>query len=133
MARNCIAVGALLAMLAVVAGAFGAHGLEPVLNEQQRTWYDKALFYHFIHSLGLIGIGCSSLAIGPSRTLAASAVAMTLGVFGFSGSLYLLALTPVRWVSALAPIGGSAYIIAWLLLGIAALKASVREPGRRVQ
>jgi uncharacterized membrane protein YgdD (TMEM256/DUF423 family) len=66
------------------------------------------------------------LAIGPSRVLTASAVTMVLGVLGFSGSLYLLALTPLRWVTSLAPIGGTAYIIAWLLLAIAALQASAR-------
>ena len=80
MARYCIAAGALLAMLAVVAGALGAPALQRVMDEQQRAWYDRALFYHFIHSLGLIAIGCASSAIGPSRVLAASAVTMILGV-----------------------------------------------------
>lgn len=123
MARNCIAAGALLAMLAVVAGALGAHALEPLLDEQRRTWYDKAVFYHFIHSIGLIAIGCASPAIGPSRALLASAIAMALGILGFSGTLYLLALTPLRWMVSVTPIGGGAYILAWLLFAAAALRS----------
>jgi uncharacterized membrane protein YgdD (TMEM256/DUF423 family) len=129
MARYCIAAGALLTMLAVVAGALGAHALQPILNEQQRAWYDKAVFYQFIHSLGLIGIGCASTTLGPSRTLLASAVIMALGICAFSGTLYLLAVTSLRWVSVATPVGGVAHIIAWLLLGAAALRAPTNRKG----
>ena len=123
MARYCIAAGALLTMLAVVAGALGAHALQAILDEQQRVWYEKAVFYQFIHSLGLIGIGCASTIIGPSRTLLASAVIMALGICAFSGTLYLLAVTSLSWVSVVTPVGGVAHIIAWLLFGAAALRA----------
>ena len=116
-------------MLAVVAGAVGAHALQPYFDEQQRAWYEKALFYQFVHSLGLIAIGCASPTIGPSRLLVASALAMTLGIFAFSGTLYLLALSPLRWVSVVTPIGGVAQIIAWLLLGTAAIWAPARGEG----
>ena len=116
-------------MLAVVAGALGAHALQPILNEQQRAWYEKAVFYQFIHSLGLIGIGCSSTTLGQSRTLIASAVIMALGICAFSGTLYLLAVTSLRWVSVVTPVGGVAHIIAWLLLGTAALRAPTNRKG----
>src|SRR5215510_10295663 len=104
--------GAVLLALAVVFGAFGAHGLKDRLDAYSMDVYQKAVFYHFIHALGLL-----VLSLTP-RTANMVWVHMLLvaGILIFSGSLYLLAVTGVRTLGAITPLGGLSFIAAWLLL-----------------
>jgi uncharacterized membrane protein YgdD (TMEM256/DUF423 family) len=106
------AIAALLLALAVMLGAFGAHGLKDRLDAYSMDVYQKAVFYHFIHALGLLVVSLSP------RTASLIWVHLLLvaGILIFSGSLYLLALTGVRTLGAITPLGGLSFIAAWLLL-----------------
>jgi len=122
MTRLFIACGAAAAMLAVILGAFGAHGLKARLGAELLTTWQTAVEYHFYHGLGLILVGILALHLPGSPWLRWSGGAMLAGILLFSGSLYLLALTGIRWLGAITPLGGLAFILAWLLLLVAALQ-----------
>ncbi|HEY2713662.1 MAG TPA: DUF423 domain-containing protein [Chthoniobacterales bacterium] len=104
-------LAATLAFLGVALGAFGAHALKTTLatNETTDVW-KTAVLYHFIHALALL-----LLAVLPvTNRLAASF--LVAGIVLFSGSLYLLALTNIRWLGAVTPIGGLCFLAGWLWL-----------------
>jgi uncharacterized membrane protein YgdD (TMEM256/DUF423 family) len=113
---NWTSVASVALALAVMLGAFGAHGLRDRLDAYSMGVYEKAVFYHFIHALGLLMVS-----ILP-RTKASSYVCWLLvaGILLFSGSLYLLAVTGTRMLGAVTPFGGVAFIAAWLLLAYSA-------------
>jgi uncharacterized membrane protein YgdD (TMEM256/DUF423 family) len=114
---NWSLTGAILMALAVGLGAFGAHGLRDRLDAYSMSVYEKAVFYHFIHSLGLLIVSYLPKTGTFSMSAASSVCALLLaGVIIFSGSLYLLAVTGNRWLGAITPIGGVSFIGAWLLL-----------------
>lgn len=120
---NWTVVGSLLMALAVAAGAFGAHGLRSKLDAYSLSVYEKAVFYHFAHALGIlcIAILARTSAIttsGANRT----AGLLLLGIIVFSGSLYTLSLTGIRILGAITPIGGVAFIAGWLLLAYEAAR-----------
>lgn len=109
--------GAILMALAVGLGAFGAHGLKGLLDERQMSVYEKAVFYHFVHALGLLIVSFLPKT-GTFSPFATSWVCGLLlaGIVLFSGSLYLLAVTGARGFGAITPIGGVCFIAAWLAL-----------------
>lgn len=111
--------------LAVMLGAFGAHALKSRLDEYLMGVYEKAVFYHFIHALGMLIVSIMSRTgiIAPSATAPICSLLLG-GILFFSGSLYLLAFTGARFLGAITPIGGVAFISAWLLLAYAAMKGS---------
>lgn len=113
-------IGAVNAMLAVALGAFGAHGLEGKLSEKYMDVWDKATAYQMYHALGIIAIailnGTTKMNLNTAGWL------MTLGIVLFSGSLYLLALTQIKVLGAITPIGGVLFIASWVMLMIAAIK-----------
>ena len=115
---NWSVTGALLMALAVILGAFGAHGLRDRLDAYAMGVYEKAVFYHFIHALGLLVVSFLPRT-GTFSEFATSWVCGLLlgGIAIFSGSLYLLALTGNRGLGAITPIGGLLFIAAWLVLG----------------
>jgi uncharacterized membrane protein YgdD (TMEM256/DUF423 family) len=109
-------LAALLLALAVAAGAFGAHALKSRLPSDALAVYQTAVQYHFWHALGLLAVGVL-WTVQPDRALLAwSAVLLVAGIAIFSGSLYALALTEVRILGAITPIGGLAFIAGWLVL-----------------
>ena len=112
---------ALLGLLAVGLGAFGAHGLKDILvrNGTVSVW-EKAVLYHFIHALMLY------LLAGRTARPSGAWWCFLAGIILFSGSLYLLALTNVRWLGAITPFGGASFIAGWLWLAICPAAA---EPG----
>ena len=114
---NWSAIGAIFLAVAVGLGAFGAHGLKDRLDAYSLGIWEKAVFYHFIHSMGVLVVSLLPRA-GSFSVGAASNVCWLLiaGVLIFSGSLYTLALTGVRSLGAITPIGGVCFIAAWLLL-----------------
>ena len=122
MTKLALILGSINAMLAVILGAFGAHGLKGRLTEDLLAIYQTGVQYHFYHSLGLLLIGVIAWQLPGSVWLKWSAWIMLAGIILFSGSLYLLALTNVRWLGMITPIGGIAFIVAWLLLLVAAVK-----------
>jgi uncharacterized membrane protein YgdD (TMEM256/DUF423 family) len=108
---NLFRVAAALGFLAVALGAFGAHALKGTLaaNGMTEVW-NKAVFYHFVHALVLL-----VLAILPGAQKTVS-VLFGAGILLFSGSLYLLALTNIRWLGAITPIGGLCFLAGWFWL-----------------
>jgi len=117
---NWTAMGAVGLALAVMLGAFGAHGLRGRLDEYSMGVYERAVFYQFIHSLGLLVTPLLSRS-GMVSESSANQVCwlLAVGILIFSGSLYVLAVTGVRTLGAITPIGGVSFIGAWLLLAYA--------------
>jgi len=109
---------AALGASAVALGAFGAHALQSRLDEAALHIWHTAVEYQFWHALALLGV----VALAPARatrTWRACGIACVAGSVIFCGSLYALALGAPRWIGAIAPIGGGALIMAWVLLGFA--------------
>lgn len=109
-----IQVAAISGMLAVVAGAFGAHGLKARLTPDQLESWATAAQYHLLHSVVLLALGLFATYSGKSVKLPASLFAS--GMVLFSGSIYLLVLTKMRWLGPITPIGGLILILGWLSL-----------------
>lgn len=121
--RNLIVTGALTAMLGVALGAFGAHALKSRLDPQLLAVWQTAVQYHLVHALGILAIAIAAMHWSHAAMNWAGWT-MFAGVLLFSGSLYLLAFTGVRWLGAITPLGGLAFIVAWLLFAYAAWKAA---------
>src|SRR3954449_9319563 len=120
---NWTALGSVLMALAVAAGAFGAHGLRNKLDPYSMSVYEKAVFYHFVHALGilLIAVLTRTGAITSSGQ-ARAAWLLLIGILVFSGSLYALAVSGIRILGAITPIGGVAFIAGWLVLAHEAMR-----------
>jgi uncharacterized membrane protein YgdD (TMEM256/DUF423 family) len=116
-------LGALACMLAVLLGAFGAHALRGKLTAELLAIYQTAVQYHFWHALGLLAIGIVAMHLPTSAPLKWAGWLMLGGIVLFSGSLYLLAITGVRWLGAITPVGGAAFIASWALLAFAIARA----------
>jgi uncharacterized membrane protein YgdD (TMEM256/DUF423 family) len=122
---NWPAIAAFLLALAVALGAFGAHGLKNHLDAYLMSVWEKAVFYQFVHALGLLLTGLAARA-GVLNASAANRVGWLLlaGIVLFSGSLYALALSRMVVLGALTPVGGLCFIAAWLWLGVELLRSS---------
>jgi uncharacterized membrane protein YgdD (TMEM256/DUF423 family) len=120
---NWTAIGAVLMGLGVMLGAFGAHGLRNRLDAYSMSVYEKAVFYHFVHALGILVV--ASLARANAISLSGQTrvcFLLAVGIVVFSGSLYALAVSGMRMLGAITPIGGIAFIFAWLLLAYHAVR-----------
>lgn len=118
-ATHWIMLGAANAALAIVAGAFGAHGLEDHVAPNLLSGFETGAQYHFYHALGLIAVGLTQNQIQIRRGFRAAGWLMITGIILFSGSLYLLALTGVTMLGAITPLGGLAWIAAWIRFALA--------------
>ncbi len=114
---NWTAIGAIALALGVILGAFGAHGLKDRLDAYLMGIYEKAVFYHFIHALGILIVSLMPKTgiIGQSQASWVCALLLA-GIGIFSGSLYALAITRQMGLGAVTPIGGVSFIAGWLLL-----------------
>jgi uncharacterized membrane protein YgdD (TMEM256/DUF423 family) len=113
-------IGAAGLGLAVMLGAFGAHGLRGKLDASSMGVYERAVFYHFIHAIGLLMVPVlvrTNMLKQPLGTLVCALLAAGIAIF--SGSLYLLAVTGIRSLGAITPVGGLCFIAAWLVLAVA--------------
>jgi uncharacterized membrane protein YgdD (TMEM256/DUF423 family) len=122
-AKLFIALGSLNALLAVMLGAFGAHSLKSRLTENMLAAYQTGVQYHIYHALGLILVGIIIIQTLPSSIFKWSGWLMLTGIILFSGSLYFLSVTNIRWLGAITPIGGIAFIIAWLTLFVGIIRS----------
>jgi len=108
---------------AVGAGAFGAHGLKRMLSPDLLAVWQTGVLYHLVHALGLLAVALLGARFG-SALLSAAGMVMFAGIVLFSGSLYLLAVTGTRWLGAITPLGGVAFLVAWALVAWAAWRAA---------
>ena len=120
--RMWIVVGALSAAVSVLTDAFAAHGLRAVLEPAQLATWHTAARYQFLHALALLGVGLLARPL-QGRWLSGAGACFALGTLLFCGSLYALALTRVRSLGMLAPVGGLAFVFGWLCLAISAWRA----------
>ena len=124
--RWSLAIGGLAALLAVIAGAFGAHGLRGVVTERALSVFETAVSYQMYHALALIMTALMP-ALGLKRRLLAVASGFWVaGIVLFSGSLYLLVLSGTHWLGPVTPVGGVCFMVGWALLIAAALKRERR-------
>jgi len=122
-AKSFVVLGALLAALGVALGAYGAHTLRTRLAPEALAVYQTAVQYHMWHALGLVAVGLLCYVLPTNGWLKTSGWLLALGIVLFSGSLYLLAVTGARWLGAVTPFGGGAFIFGWLALALALLRA----------
>jgi uncharacterized membrane protein YgdD (TMEM256/DUF423 family) len=114
-------IAAAAGFIAVVLGAFGAHGLKEILAQNGTTAiWEKAAFYHFIHAVMLFVIA------GRKPFVAGAWWSFLAGIVIFSGSLYLLAVTNVKWLGAITPLGGLSFLTGWAWLIFSGEKSSDR-------
>ena len=116
MAKLFITLASLSGMVAVMFGAFGAHALKNRLDDYALGVFETAVQYHFYHSLALLAVGILALSQPQTALLKTSGWLFILGVLVFSGSLYLLSITGVKWLGAVTPLGGLAFIGGWACL-----------------
>jgi uncharacterized membrane protein YgdD (TMEM256/DUF423 family) len=117
--RLWIVIGAVSAFVSVAAGAFGAHALKARLTPDMLTIFETGNRYQMYHSLGLLAVGLLA-ASRPSGLLNGAGWAMLIGILLFSGSLYALALSGVRVLGAITPLGGVGFLVGWVLFALAA-------------
>lgn len=114
-----LGVAAVAGFTGVAAGAFGAHAVKDSLTPDRLAVFETAARYHLIHAVALVGAAWLADR-RPSRAASTVAVAWTLGILIFSGSLYALALTGMTWLGAITPLGGLAFLVGWGALFVAA-------------
>jgi len=115
-------IGAAMAGLAVALGAFGAHGLKDRVEADLLQIYETGARYHMYHAFGLILVAVASK-WAPGGATNAAGWCFLAGIILFSGSLYTMTLTGHRWLGAVTPLGGLAFISGWALLAWAGLKS----------
>ena len=123
-AKLFLSLGILLALAAVVIGAFGAHGLKARLSPELLAIYQTGVQYHFYHALGVALVGLAFFHLPGNTALFAAGWLMTAGIVLFSGSLYALALSGEKWLGAVAPLGGTAFILGWAAFAWAVIRAA---------
>jgi len=117
-------LGGINAALVVMLGAFGAHGLKAKLTAEMLAVYQTGVHYHLFHALGLLAIGIVATQIADSVWLKWSGWLILLGIILFSGSLYVLSVSGLRWLGMVTPFGGVAFIAAWIVFVIAIVKST---------
>ena len=121
MDRVFFAIGAISAFIAVAAGAFGAHGLKGKLSEEMFTVFEVGVRYHMYHALALFAAAWAYNRWPGSLTVW-SGWLFVAGTIVFSGSLYILSISGIRWLGAITPLGGLAFLAGWFCLAWQALQ-----------
>lgn len=123
-----IALAGVSGFVAVAAGAFGAHALQDRLSPAMLAVFEVGVRYHFWHTLALLYVGWTSADDRPGgRWLAVAGWCFVGGIVVFSGSLYALALTGARWLGAITPIGGVAFLAGWAVVAASGWRSLVRR------
>ena len=125
MAKLFITLASLSGMFAVALGAFGAHALRGKLDDYARGVFETAVQYHFYHSLALLAVGILCLSQPQTALLKSSGWLFLLGILIFSGSLYVLSISGIKWLGAVTPLGGLAFIAGWACLAATGWKLLV--------
>ena len=119
--REWLATGSVAAGLGVLLGAFGAHGLRSRVGPDLLVVFETGVRYHMYHALGLLAVAWAQ-SRAPSAWGTAAGWSFLIGIVLFSGSLYAMTLTGARWLGAITPIGGVAFLAGWAALATAALR-----------
>jgi uncharacterized membrane protein YgdD (TMEM256/DUF423 family) len=119
MGRVFLGLGAMSAFVAVAAGAFGAHALRDRLSAEYLAVFETVARYQMYHALALLAVALL-LSLRPLGTLQWAGWLFVMGTTLFSGSLYALALTGTRWLGAITPLGGIAFLAGWICLALSA-------------
>ncbi len=106
--------GAVLMSFAVIIGAFGAHSLKEKITAEYLTVFETGVKYHFYHALGMMIVSLSAFQFS-TVSYHIPCILFLAGIILFSGSLYVLSITGIKWLGAIAPIGGVSFILGWLL------------------
>ena len=126
-AKMYIIIGAIMAGLAVVLGAFAAHGLKAILSPSEIATFETGVRYQMYHGLALLCLpGLASLL--SAKWANRVALCFVTGCVFFSGSLYVLATTGVKWFGPITPLGGVFFIVGWTLLVVALVKGATAAP-----
>ena len=118
-----VRLGAVFGFLGVALGAFGAHALRARLPADMLTIYQTGVLYHLVHAVALLGVG-ALVQRAPGTAVTVAGWAFTAGIVVFAGSLYALAISGVRVLGAITPIGGVAFLVGWAALVVASFGAS---------
>ena len=121
--KGWIVTGAVLAGIAILLGAFGAHGLKNKITADYLIVFNTGVKYHFYHALGLMITGILAFHF-PYEPLYIPCIFFIIGIILFSGSLYVLSISGLKWVGAITPFGGLSFIIGWILTAYCIWKAS---------
>ena len=113
--KKFLQIGSIIMALSVALGAFGAHALKSILDENMIKVYNTAVQYQFYHALGLFAVAFAAHFNNVKKVKIAGNI-MLYSILIFSGSLYLMTITGIKWLGAITPIGGTGFIIAWILL-----------------
>ncbi len=105
-------------------GALGAHSLKGILDEYGKNVFEKAVLYQMFHTLALFAVGLLQRNV-QSVSVSVAGGFFSVGIFLFSGSLYLLAVTGVKWLGAITPFGGVSFLLGWIWLGYGIIKAKL--------
>jgi len=122
--RTFLLLGSISAFSGVAMGAFGAHALRAKLLPRLLEIYQTAVDYQMWHALGLVIIGVLLHFNNESKLLRWAGWLMFIGIVVFSGSLYMLSITGIRWLGAITPFGGVALLVAWLLMARFSIKST---------
>ncbi|TGM53649.1 DUF423 domain-containing protein [Leptospira adleri] len=119
--KTILILSSISGFLGVAIGAFGAHALKPFLSPEMLAIYETGNKYHLIHSIPPLILSLTGY-VQTSKSAWLSAILFLFGVLIFSGSLYLLAITGIKILGAITPIGGICFLLAWALLGLSAIR-----------
>ena len=118
-------LGSVNAALAIMAGAFAAHGLKSKLSDHYLDVFQTGAQYHFYHAMALLIVGLMIQQFPEQGLLKWSGYLFLLGILLFSGSLYTLSITGIGWLGAVTPLGGVAFIVGWLMMAMVFFKINV--------
>ena len=121
MVKSLFLSGIFFCCLSVIMGAFGAHALKDKLSEYSMSVYDKAVLYQFFHAFAILFVAFLNQLLN-SETFDICGILFIIGILLFSGSLFILAITDIKWLGAITPLGGLLFIIAWVTLFIKIVK-----------
>lgn len=124
--RHALIIGIILAGLSVVLGAFAAHGLKSILTVKSLNTFEIGVKYQMYHAIALIFVGLAGYLNKFKQVyLARASLAFLLGIMLFSVSLYLLAVTQIKWLGIITPIGGVCFLIGWTFFLLSIIKSEV--------
>ena len=121
MVKFWLVSGAIFGFLSVALGAFGAHSLRNLLDDYGKSIYEKAVIYQMFHTVALLAVGWLQHST-KEASLSIAGWGFFLGILLFSGSLYLLAGTGLKWLGAITPVGGVAFLLGWFWFVVSILK-----------